>query len=48
MQEFYNYKGIFEESEKSWTVDVRSIDTELFDLSVDNPNIKEKDPAKPK
>jgi len=46
MQEFLQLQRNFEESEKSWTVDVRSIDTELFDLSVDNPNIKEKDPLR--
>ena len=41
MKEFLQLQRNFEESEKSWTVDVKDIDIETFDLSAKNPNVKE-------
>lgn len=36
--EFIELKKTFADSEKSWSVDVASLDTETYDLSVKNPN----------
>ena len=46
MKEFLQLQGNFEDSEKSWTIDVEDLDTETFDLSVKNPNVKEEAPLR--
>ena len=42
MKEFLQLQRNFEDSEKSWTIDVEDLDTETLDLSVKNPNVKKK------
>src|SRR5690606_26902608 len=42
LAEFVNLQKKFADSPKSWTVDAKSIDQETFDLSVKNPNGREK------
>jgi type I restriction enzyme M protein len=38
LQEFIAFQPRFEDSDRSWTVDAKSIDSMTFDLSVRNPN----------
>jgi type I restriction enzyme M protein len=38
LKDFVALQAIFKDSENSWTVDAKSIDTPTFDLSVKNPN----------
>jgi type I restriction enzyme M protein len=38
LKDFVALQAKFEDSEKSWTVDAKSIDTTTYDLSVKNPN----------
>jgi type I restriction enzyme M protein len=38
LSEFIELQQNFADSQKSWSVDVATIDTETFDLSVKNPN----------
>ena len=42
--EFVEFQETFKESDKSWLVEVKDIDREMFDLSVKNPNAPEEDP----
>jgi type I restriction enzyme M protein len=41
LKEFVELQVSFADSDKSWSVDVKAIDQETFDLSVKNPNKKE-------
>jgi len=44
LKEFVKMQTTFEESEKSWTVDIADVDQKSFDLSVKNPNTPEEAP----
>ena len=50
LAEFVKLQKTFADSPKSWSVDVKSIDKETFDLSVKNPNggeeVKHRSPQK--
>ena len=46
LAEFVELQRTFADSEKSWTVDVRDIDTSGYDLSVKNPNTPEDEPLR--
>ena len=42
LSEFVSLQKTYTDSPKSWSVDVKTLDKETFDLSVRNPNCKEK------
>lgn len=46
LAEFVKLQNKFADSEQSWTVDSKDIDSESFDLSVKNPNAPEEDPLR--
>ena len=46
LKEFVELQSKFEESEKSWLLDIASIDQETWDLSVKNPNAPEEAPLR--
>ena len=46
MSEFKELQKTKSETEKSWKVDVSSIDQETYDLSVKNPNAPEEAPLR--
>jgi type I restriction enzyme M protein len=46
LKEFVELQATFADSEKSWTVDVKDIDQNSFDLSVKNPNKEEEAPLR--
>ncbi|NLY00752.1 MAG: SAM-dependent DNA methyltransferase, partial [Rhodopirellula sp.] len=50
LAEFVKLQKTFADSPKSWTVDIKTIDNETFDLSVKNPNggeeVKHRSPQK--
>jgi len=46
LKEFVKLQGTFEDSEKSWTVDIADVDQATFDLSVKNPNTPEEAPLR--
>ena len=46
LKEFVELQASFADSEQSWTVDAKNIDSDSFDLSVKNPNIEEKAPLR--
>jgi len=46
LKEFVKLQKNFVDSEKSWTVSVKDIEQEGFDLSVKNPNAPEEDPLR--
>lgn len=49
LAEFVELQKTFAESDNSWSVDISDIDQNTFDLSVKNPNKKEKtEPREPK
>ena len=41
LEEFVELQKTFAESENSWSIDVKNIDQNTFDLSAKNPNKKE-------
>ena len=46
LKEFVELQASFADSDKSWSVDVKDIDQETFDLSVKNPNAPEEAPLR--
>ena len=46
LAEFVKLQKTFADSDQSWTVDAKDVDTESFDLSVKNPDAPEKDPLR--
>ncbi|OEU70824.1 MAG: type I restriction endonuclease subunit M [Desulfovibrio sp. S3730MH75] len=46
LKEFVGLQKGFEESEKSWSVDIKDVDQGSFDLSVKNPNAPEEEPLR--
>lgn len=38
LKEFVELQAGFTDSDKSWTVDIKDVDQDSFDLSVKNPN----------
>ena len=46
LKEFVELQATFEESEKSWSLNIASIDQETWDLSVKNPNVPEEAPLR--
>ncbi|MBU1699049.1 MAG: type I restriction-modification system subunit M [Candidatus Eisenbacteria bacterium] len=46
LAEFVKLQKKLADSEQSWTVDVKDVDVETFDLSVKNPNVREEDPIR--
>jgi len=46
LKEFVKLQTTFEDSEKSWIVDIADVDQNTFDLSVKNPNTPEADPLR--
>ena len=46
LREFVEQQALFTESDKSWSVEIRDVDPETFDLSVKNPNAPEEEPLR--
>ena len=46
LKEFVALQAGFEDSPKSWSVEVGNIDQETWDLSVKNPNREEQEPLR--
>ncbi len=46
LNEFVELQKQLTESDKSWTIDVKDVNQETFDLSVKNPNTPEEDPLR--
>ena len=46
LAEFVKLQSTFKESERSWSVKTKSIDTKTYDLSVKNPNTPEEAPLR--
>ena len=46
LKEFVEFQKSGKESEKSWTVDIKDVDQDSFDLSVKNPNAPEEAPLR--
>ncbi|MEM1283211.1 MAG: SAM-dependent DNA methyltransferase, partial [Chlamydiota bacterium] len=46
LKEFLELQSTFKESEKSWFLDIKDVDSESFDLSVKNPNAPEEEPLR--
>jgi type I restriction enzyme M protein len=46
LKEFVEFQSTFNESERSWFLDMKDVDQESFDLSVKNPNAPEDDPLR--
>ena len=46
LKEFVELQASFADSEKSWSINVKDIDQEMFDLSVKNPNTPEEAPLR--
>jgi len=46
LEEFIGLQNTKVESEKSWTVDIKDIDKDIYDLSAKNPNTPEEEPLR--